>query len=112
VDEEGLQRSVESADVNQYLRMISGQAFTAKDFRTWHGTVRAARALVEMGEFASAAEARRNIVEAINVTAQHLGNTAAICRKSHVHPAVLEAYLDGTLSEVFSADVTEVVGAG
>jgi DNA topoisomerase-1 len=95
VDEEGTVRDVASDDVNDYLREIAGADFSAKDFRTWAGTVLAYRALVALEPADSATDARRNVVAAIRVTAGRLGNTPAVARKSYVHPAVLEAYMDG-----------------
>jgi DNA topoisomerase-1 len=95
VDEEGAARDVASDDVNDYLREIGGADFSAKDFRTWAGTVLAYRALVALEPADSATDARRNVVAAIRVTAGRLGNTPAVARKSYVHPAVLEAYMDG-----------------
>ncbi|MDQ6779561.1 MAG: DNA topoisomerase IB, partial [Candidatus Eremiobacteraeota bacterium] len=97
LDDEGQQQSVDSADVNQYLRDISGENFTAKDFRTWGGTVYAALTLQRYDDAASESEAKKNIVQAVNIVAQRLGNTASICRKCYVHPIILEAYLEGTL---------------
>jgi DNA topoisomerase-1 len=91
----GTRHCVDSADVNAYLREISGEDFTAKDFRTWAGTVMAARALRDVPVFRSKAEATRNIGRAIESVAQSLGNTKTVCRKSYVHPAVLEAYMNG-----------------
>jgi DNA topoisomerase I len=88
---------VGSGDVNDYLREISGQDFTAKDFRTWAGTALAAQALQEFRDFDSAAAAKRNITKAIESVAERLGNTQAICRKSYVHPAIIEAYMDRSL---------------
>jgi DNA topoisomerase-1 len=97
LDGGGERRTVGSADVNEYLRQISGEDFTAKDFRTWAGTVLAALALQEFGTFDSKAAAKRNIVRAIQRVAGRLGNTPAVCRKCYVHPEVINAYLDGTL---------------
>lgn len=97
IDDEGETRDVESAHVNEYLREITGQDFTAKDFRTWAGTVLAAQALQEFEEFDSDAAAKKNIVQAIERVAKRLGNTPAICRKCYVHPAILDSYLEGTL---------------
>ena len=99
VDENGERRSVESADVNDYLEQITGQHFTAKDFRTWGGTVIAARNLKQLGTFDTEQQAKKNIVEAVRRTAQELGNTPAICRKSYIHPHILDAYLKGQLTE-------------
>jgi DNA topoisomerase-1 len=96
-DEAGAVRDVTSADVNAYLREIAGEAFTAKDFRTWTGTVLAAMALQEYEAFDGEAQAKRHIVRAIEAVAERLGNTPSVCRKCYVHPAVLEGYLDGDL---------------
>jgi DNA topoisomerase-1 len=96
-DESGQFQTVRSEDVNEYLREISGQDFTAKDFRTWAGTVLAARELAGIGAFTSQTAAKKNITQAIKTVAAHLGNRPAICRKYYVHPAVLEAYLDESL---------------
>jgi DNA topoisomerase-1 len=97
LDDEGVVRDIGSADVNDYLREISGEPFTAKDFRTWAGTVLAAQALQEFHAFDSQAQAKRNVVRAIENVAERLGNTKAVCRKCYVHPEVLNAYLDGSL---------------
>jgi DNA topoisomerase-1 len=95
VDEEGRREVIDSADVNAYVREISGDDFTAKDFRTWAGTVLAAGALSELAPFSSTAQARRNVVRAVEAVAKRLGNTKAVCRKSYIHPAIFDAYLDG-----------------
>jgi DNA topoisomerase-1 len=95
LDEQGEPRDVDSADVNEYLREISGEPFTAKDFRTWHGTVLAAWALKELEEFDSHAQAKRNVVRAVEAVAERLGNTPAVSRRSYVHPTIIDAYLDG-----------------
>ncbi len=102
VDEDGDRRTISSTDVNQYLREITGEDFTAKDFRTWHGTVRAAQALADLGEFDSDSHAKHNVGEAIKAVAEHLGNTPAVCRQSYVHPQVIDAYFDGTLISAFA----------
>jgi DNA topoisomerase-1 len=96
IDEAGAVRNIGSADVNSYLREISGHAFTAKDFRTWAGTRLALKTLQQLPDFTSAAAARRNILRAIELVARRLGNTKTVCRKSYIHPAVFEAYLDST----------------
>jgi DNA topoisomerase-1 len=88
---------VGSSDVNDYLREISGQDFTAKDFRTWAGTVIAVWALREFEQVDSQAQAKRNLVRAVERVAKWLGNTPAVSRKSYVHPGVIQAYLDGDL---------------
>jgi DNA topoisomerase I len=97
LDENGERHAVTSDDVNDYLREISGQDFTAKDFRTWTGTVIATAALCACGECASQTQGKHAISEAIKTAAERLGNTPAICRKSYVHPRVLASYLDGSL---------------
>jgi DNA topoisomerase-1 len=99
VDDDGTRHAIGSADVNEYLREITGEDYTAKDFRTWSGTVLAAMALQEFEKFDSEAQAKKNIVRAIESVAKKLGNTPTICRKCYVHPAVLEAYLDGAMLE-------------
>jgi DNA topoisomerase-1 len=91
----GEAREVTSQDVNDYLREISGQNFTAKDFRTWAGTLLAAIALNLQDKFESQKQAKTNIKTAICAVAELLGNTPAICRKCYVHPAIVEAYLGG-----------------
>ena len=99
VDDDGEVRDVTSDDVNAYLEAAAGERFTAKDFRTWAGTVLAYRALRALGpvDAESEAAARRSVVQAMRHTADVLGNTPAVARGSYVHPAVLEAYLDGSL---------------
>jgi DNA topoisomerase-1 len=99
VDAEGTTQDVDSADVHAYLREIAGADFTAKDFRTWAGTVLAALALQEFETFDSQVQAKKNIVRAIERVARRLGNTPTVCRQSYVHPAVLDSYLDGTMIE-------------
>jgi DNA topoisomerase-1 len=97
LDPEGQPRTIDSYDVNEYLRTITGEEYTAKDFRTWAGTVLAALALQELQKFDSATQAKRNVLRAIEAVAQRLGNTPSICRKCYVHPGVIDAYLDGTM---------------
>lgn len=97
LDEDGNHQDVTSSDVNAYLKEITGEDITAKDFRTWAGTVLAAMALNEMQSFDSAAQAKRNLRAAIENVAARLGNTPTICRKCYVHPDVLTSYLDGKL---------------
>lgn len=97
LDAEGGPRDVGSGDVNDYLREVSGGDFTAKDFRTWAGTVLAAMALQELRKFDSQAQAKKNIVRAIESVAKQLGNTPAVCRKCYIHPAILESYVDRSM---------------
>jgi len=97
LDDDGERRAVSSEDVNDYLRDLAGDEFTAKDFRTWVGTVLAACFLREMGAVASEREGRRQVKEAIERVARQLGNTATIARKCYVHPDVVDAHMDGSL---------------
>ncbi len=110
VDDAGQPRDVCSDDVNAYLKEVTGQSFTAKDFRTWAGTVLAATALKAFEEVDSEARRKRNVVAAIEAVAKKLGNTKAVCRKCYVHPAVIDSYMDGSLVESLakkaSAEVT------
>ena len=99
IDRSGKMRGVTSSDVNEYLREIAGEPVSAKDFRTWAGTVLAAMALGELDEFTSATAAKKNVKAAIEQVAARLGNTPTICRKCYVHPQVVDTYLDGTLAE-------------
>jgi DNA topoisomerase-1 len=99
-DEDGSRVDITSSDVNEYLKEITGgQDFTAKDFRTWAGTVLAAMALREFEKFDSQAQAKRNVVAAIAVVAKKLGNTKAVCRKCYIHPAVIDTYMQGGLEQ-------------
>jgi DNA topoisomerase-1 len=97
VDSDGTHHRIDSADVNEYLREVSHEDFTAKDFRTWAGTVLACSLLQEFEAFGSQTEAKRNVVQAIKGVAARLGNTPSVCRKCYVHPAVLDSYLSGTM---------------
>jgi DNA topoisomerase-1 len=95
LDDGGNRQTVDADDINEYLRCITGRQVTAKDFRTWAGTMLAASALREIGQFTSEKEAKTNIVRAIDQVAKRLGNTRATCRKYYVHPVVIEAYMEG-----------------
>jgi DNA topoisomerase-1 len=97
VDDDGRRDAIDSGDVNDYLRGITGEDFTAKDFRTWAGTLQAVAALEELGPAATAREAKSAVLRAIDQVAERLNNTRAVCRKYYVHPAVLERYEAGTL---------------
>lgn len=107
LDADGQRQSISSHDVNQYIQQIAGSEFTAKDFRTWAGTVLAAQALQEFEQFDSEAQAKKNIVQAIERVASELGNTKAVCRKCYVHPEILKAYLDGSLVKQLQVRVDE-----
>jgi DNA topoisomerase-1 len=95
--EDGQRRAVESADINQYIRETIGEDFSAKDFRTWAGTLAAARALIASEPCTGAAHAKRSINACVKAVAGVLGNTAAVCRSAYIHPAVLEGYASGAL---------------
>jgi DNA topoisomerase-1 len=101
VNGDGERRAIGSGDVNDYIREVSGGEFTAKDFRTWAGTVVAAKALAETGPASSDRQAKRNVTRAVEAVAESLGNTPAIARKSYIHPEVIERYLEGSLSEAW-----------
>jgi len=102
LDDEGNRVAIGSGDVNDYLREITGEEFTAKDFRTWAGTLHAAAALDAAGPAPSEREAKAAILKAIDQVAERLNNTRAVCRKYYVHPAVLETYEAGTLHEALN----------
>jgi DNA topoisomerase I len=95
--EDGAVRRITSEDVNEYLRETTGESFTAKDFRTWAGTMEAARALLACEPCDSGTAGKRAVSDVVKSVASLLGNTPAVCRKCYIHPAVLDAFLDGTL---------------
>ncbi len=99
LDEAGEQHSISSTDVNGYLREIAGDDFTAKDFRTWAGTVMAIEALASCEAFRTQREAKRNLSRVVEMVSQKLGNTVAVCRKCYIHPGVFETYVQGTLMQ-------------
>ncbi|EJN08206.1 DNA topoisomerase IB [Herbaspirillum sp. YR522] len=105
VDDDGTLHSIDSGDVNAYLREVTGEDFSAKDFRTWAGTVLATLALQAFERFDSEAQAKKNVVRAIENVAKRLGNTPSICRKCYIHPAVVESYLEGSFAELLEARV-------
>jgi DNA topoisomerase I len=112
VDEEGNRQDVDSGAVNAYLQEITGESFTAKDFRTWAGTLLAAQALQELESFDSEAQARKNVVQAIERVAERLGNTPSVCRKCYVHPEIIAAYLDGTTTHAVRELVEQEMAQG
>ena len=99
VDDEGGRVAIGSGDVNEYLREITGEDFSAKDFRTWAGTLQAVAVLEDLGPADTTREAKSTILRAIDQVAQRLNNTRAVCRKYYIHPAVLERYEAGTLHQ-------------
>jgi len=102
IGEDGARYTIDSADVNDYLRQIAGEEFSTKDFRTWAGTVLAARALGEFHSGDEKAPLKKNIVQAVEVVAKRLGNTKAVCRNCYIHPAVIDAYTDGSLFQLLT----------
>jgi DNA topoisomerase-1 len=99
-DAEGERYAIGSDDVNAYLREIAGEDYTSKDFRTWAGTVLAAQILRDFEKADSDAQAKQNIVRAVESVAKRLGNTKAVCRKCYIHPAILDAYVDGSMLKI------------
>jgi DNA topoisomerase-1 len=97
IDAQGVRRSIDAADVNDYLRSAAGAECTAKDFRTWAGTLSAFRALRRLPQARTQAEAKRRVAQCITSVAERLGNTKAVCRTCYIHPDVLAAYLEGSL---------------
>ncbi len=112
LDEEGKICNIGSQDVNDYLREITGEEFSAKDFRTWGGTVLAAMALNHLGKFGTKKEAKANIKNAVTAVSKVLGNTPAICRKCYVHPGIFETYLSGGAIEGLKQKTTETLESG
>jgi DNA topoisomerase I len=107
IDKEGGHHTIDSVDVNDYLREVSGQDFTAKDFRTWAGTVLACTVLQEFEAFESQTQAKKNVVQAIKDVAARLGNTPTVCRKSYVHPVVLDTYFSGAMIKTVKQKVEQ-----
>ena len=108
LDHDGNHHHIDSHDVNEYLREITGEHFTAKDFRTWAGSVLAGEMLRQIGGFENATQAKKNVLQAITAVAARLGNTPSVCRKCYVHPAVLESYLSGHMIAAAKAQVEEI----
>ena len=109
IDDDGAEHCVGSDDVNDYLREITGEEITAKDFRTWAATNLAALALRDFEASDTAAKAKKNVLRAVESVAKLLGNTPSICRKCYIHPAIFEGYLDGTLLEGIKARADEIL---
>jgi DNA topoisomerase I len=103
IDDAGEQRTIDSQDVNDYLKSITNQDITAKDFRTWSGTVLCAAALREATHRGPRGRSKRVVTRCIDDVAERLGNTKAVCRKCYVHPAVIDAYLEGSLETALAA---------
>jgi DNA topoisomerase-1 len=107
LDDDGQPHTIGSDDVNDYLREITGEEITAKDFRTWAGTNLAALVLLRLEVFDSQTKAKKNVVQAVESVAKMLGNTPAICRKCYIHPAIFDGYLDGSLLEALKQRTEE-----
>ena len=112
VDRDGTRQRVTSDDVNAYLREVTGDAFTAKDFRTWAGTVLAAAALQELDQVDSATGRKKNVAHAVETVAKQLGNTRAVCRRCYIHPAILDHYLDGATVDVIRERAASLIVKG
>jgi DNA topoisomerase-1 len=110
LDDSGERQSVSSEDVNSYLKETTGEDFTAKDFRTWGGTVLALAALLEIGCLDDEKAANKAVVEVVKRVSADLGNRPAICRKFYVHPAVIDSFVSGSLSQVLEDAVEDSPG--
>lgn len=102
IDETGNRHSIDSGMVNEYVKELSGQEFTCKDFRTWSGTVQAILAFNEIGGFENETDAKKNTVAALDIVSEHLGNTRTVCKKYYVHPAILDLYENKKLADWLS----------
>jgi DNA topoisomerase-1 len=98
-DDEGNRHSIDSGMVNEYIKEISGEDFTAKDFRTWSGTVSALIAFKEIGYAENNSQYKKKVKEALDMVAEHLGNTSTVCRKYYVHPLVINLYENNTIKK-------------
>jgi DNA topoisomerase-1 len=103
LDDDGNRHAIGSEEVNAYLREITGEDITAKDFRTWAGTQLAAEALRALRNIDGESRRKKVILRAVEKVARHLGNTPAVCRRCYIHPAILDGYVDGTLLEALAA---------
>ncbi|HEY8551413.1 MAG TPA: hypothetical protein VIL35_15760, partial [Vicinamibacterales bacterium] len=112
VDAAGARQVVDSGDVNQYVREVTGQDFTAKDFRTWAGTVLAAMALCDLRLATTPSARKRCVVQAVTDVAARLGNTRAVCRKCYIHPMVIDAFMDGVTIDVQNAPTRRTRASG
>ncbi len=107
IDEQGAVCTVDSGDINDYVRQVTGQEFTAKDFRTWAGTLLATRALADLGPAASQSEQKAKMATAVKQVAERLGNRPATCRKYYIHPAILDSFSDNSLFDVMREGVEQ-----
>ena len=110
-DEEGEIKDVKSRELNAYIKEVMGEEFTAKDFRTWAGTLIAALKLAELGATEDLKAAEKNVVAVIDAVAERLGNTRAIARSSYVSPRVINHYMEGFVISYYSERIEEVIVA-
>ncbi len=110
INDDGEVQDIKSTDVNIYLKEITGEDFSAKDFRTWAGTVLAARELKQTSPFENMTEAKKNIVRMIDSVSRKLGNTKAVCRKSYVHPVIINGYFEGKFWAFFARKTSKFLG--
>jgi DNA topoisomerase-1 len=108
-DTDGHRHTISSEDVNNYLKEITGKTFTAKDFRTWTGSVKALKALLNLGVYETKKECKQNIVKAIDEVSEKLGNTRTVCKKYYIHPVVIEMYEAGTLLDFLVNGKTKMI---
>jgi DNA topoisomerase-1 len=111
IDEEGKRQSIESGMVNEYIKEIAAGEFTAKDFRTWCGSVVALNAIKEVGFFENEKEAKKKVIEVLDKVSQQLGNTRTVCKKYYVHPLLLDLYENGKMEELLKNN-TSIVASG
>ena len=104
VDSDGVRHSVNSSDVNEYLKQITGRDYTAKDFRTWSGTMHATMTLRTLPPFDNVSQAKKNVVMAIDAASKKLGNTPSICKKCYVHPYIIESYMAGAMFDFIESN--------
>jgi DNA topoisomerase I len=107
VDDQGERHAITSSDVNAYLKEITGRDYTAKDFRTWLGTMHTTMTLRTLARFENITQAKKNIVMAIEAASKKLGNTPTICRKCYVHPLIIESYMAGAMFDLLEANVED-----
>jgi DNA topoisomerase-1 len=108
-DEQGEKRSIDSGMVNEYIKNICRESFTTKDFRTWTGTVYAIEALSELGCCESEADAKKKIVQALDLVAKRLGNTRTVCKKYYVHPVIIDLFVNNQLQELLQLEEAKSV---
>jgi len=111
LDESGEVRDVKSRDLNAYIKEVMGEEFTAKDFRTWAGTLIAAMMLAELGPVGELKQAEKNVLAAVDAVAERLGNTRDIARSSYISPRIIDHYLEGSVIAYYGEKIEEVIAA-